>query len=387
MECWDECHRRRFWCYHWEGIGVVPGKLNIFLETGTALHRVRELALGEGLGVDEALAQALQEYRGKVAEQGIQLDEGADLSQTIEEQYDMVEALSRALFAVWLPKFKREWEVVAVEREVEVDFQVGDTTVRFAARPDLVAQRKVDGTLFIHSLKSMSDLTRRWREQWRYDMQTISEVLAVEQGGEKLGGVIMGGLWKGKYNEYPKGSGQRQHYNPLVWCWTRSDGFNQEFHAEYEWTCDEAHGKCHGGENHRLGPGYTKKRVSQVYPGGVKAWIETLLRGDAGVVERQIIELEPILRSDYEAERWQRQVLKREVRISKQAEVVNAELPEFEDLLNECFPMRTNQGNCLFCPYKDLCWGQAGGDPLNSGFQWRVPHHTGERKALEGGGK
>lgn len=394
VETFETCPRKRLLGYEWRG-GLEPSKLSVALETGTALHRVRELVLGSlRVEFEAALATALGEYREKVAANGIVAEENADLERVMGEQYDIVEALSRAWFAVSYPKIVADYEVVAAEREFVRDFTVGDATVRLMVRPDLVLRRRVDGALFIHSLKSTSTADEKWREQWRYDMQTLTEVLGVEgEMGETCGGVIVEGLVKGKkmpWTDETTGVVTYQHANPLVWCWYKSDGMNEEWHARYEWTCTAPHaayrGTCPGGAKHRLGKGYSKQRVSQCYPGGIKEWVAHQLAGDPAVVEGLVVETPPILRSEYEIERWKRCTLPREIEIARNAADVtlnNGEL--LEDLADERFPLSTAHGNCTNqywqkCAFFECCHGTAMADPLAAGFRVRTPNHAAEKE-------
>jgi hypothetical protein len=266
---------------------------------------------------------------------------------------------------------------------------------------------------------SVADQT--WRRQFRYDQQTLTEYLAVENRlGKQVVGVVIEGLLKGRRSEYPEDSGIWRHSSPLVYCWYRQGEppmTPNEFYARYVWTCKEPHdtgGKrskqCPGGVTHRLS-GVHKEPVEAVYPGGIIAWIDHLMVTDPELVQQQFITLEPIIRSEWEVERWKRQVLPHEVEISHKAKLVHIhELPTGGayqgnqvlatasearagfildepnlEYLDTLFPMVTGHGNCLRpsqCPYLDVCWGTA--DPGDgTRFKPRVPNHPKELELVK----
>jgi hypothetical protein len=271
-------------------------------------------------------------------------------------------------------------------------------------RPDIVWRRHADGAVFIRNLKTVRDPKTTWREQWALDMQTLSEPLAAEawlakaaytagEGSElpaTITGVIIDGLITGAVLEYPRGSGKWYHNTPLVYAWRQAGDapFGADaFYPRYEWTCTAPHKfangrSCPGDRTHKLS-GVTKVPVEQHYPGGQLAWLEHLFTTERALLEEQIIELPPILRSPYQIERWKRMVLGREVRINHDAQYVqNPSVPDhYEERLDLCFPMHTASGNCLRpgrCMAMDLCHGTAAADPFAAGYRPRTPHHADE---------
>src|SRR5262245_49312337 len=166
----------------------------------------------------------------------------------MDEQMAIVEALVRTWYATRYAQFVEKYEVLAVEREYSVELAPG---LVWMSRPDLVVRRKADGALFIINMKTTKRADERWMDQWPLDMQTLSEVVAVEHAMQsKLSGVIILGLLKGEKAEYPKGSGQWYHNSPLIWAWHNESGKPHprgEWTARYEWQDDEG--------NHRLGKG------------------------------------------------------------------------------------------------------------------------------------
>ena len=208
----------------------------------------------------------------------------------------------------------------------------------------------------------------------------------------------MQGLVKGSRADYERdlnahtGPG-KFHWSgsPLLWAWKReSEGFGMDdsWYARYEWTCLGPHEmgrgkKCQGGANHRLS-GVRKAKVTD-YPGGIGGWIRFLAATDRQLLEEQFVELTPILRSEYEIERWKRQALPREVEIREHRDHlshINGS-PEgdpvlHEDLLDRWFPMSTADGNCVWpskCMFFEVCHGVAKDDLAGNGFVPRQPNH------------
>ena len=180
------------------------------------------------------------------------------------------------------------------------------------------------------TLRRYQPLTLTWRRQWQYDMQTLTEFIAVENRiGKQVVGTIIEGLLKGSRKEYPEDSGIWHHTSPLIWLWYREGEppmSEPSYQGRYKWTCREPHmttGKrpkmCPGGVNHS-NAGHYKESVSKVYPGGIIAWIDDLVANDRELVERQFVTLEPIMRTPLAIERWKRMTLAREAQISRAAE-------------------------------------------------------------------
>jgi len=406
IEDHEKCPRKRFWRYHFDGTGIEGGDaLKIDARIGTWVHNGIERWLNDDVH-DEVSAVFhakkcsdlfIVECKGIV-----KWDELNDEQRfVIDEAGQIVKALVYAWCRVRGESLLADYDILAVEQEMTVDLEVGDgesesDVVRLMTRPDIVARRKTDGAIFVRNIKTVRDPGTTWREQWSLDMQTLSEPLAVDKWlfdssheASSVDGVSIDGLITGEVLEYPKGSGHRYHNTPLLYAWCRKGIANDppfevpdEWYPRYEWSCTGPHKmgngrKCEGGRTHKLS-GVTKESIEGRYPGGVIAWIDYLIDNDRPLVEDQLVELPPILRSPYQIERWKRQVLPREIAI---VESVNR-MGQVSDLyLDNDFPMHTASGNCLRpgkCAYYDLCHGSASNDPYAAGFRKRVPNHPQE---------
>jgi hypothetical protein len=190
-----------------------------------------EAALAAGFGAGK--------FMKDIADDGIDA-QGLPEQQRVEvgEGLHIVTALVYAWVRVRLPALLAEGDILAVEREMDVDFAVGDDVVRLMTRPDIVWRRKSDASVFIRNLKTVREPRTVWREQWALDMQTLTEPLAVDKwladraeqemnvaaslvGPEICQGVIIDGLVTGSVLDYPRGSGKFYHNTPLLYAWVK----------------------------------------------------------------------------------------------------------------------------------------------------------------------
>jgi hypothetical protein len=390
----EKCMRLRYWRYEHNGRGLErPGEwLDPLM--GTAVHDGIESYL-TGSIVQGAVAHSLETMHAARRSGPIHVFRAnTDFEADWSEALGMVELLVRGWIAARGAQLLKDYEVIATEREFHVDFPVGGRTVRFLVRPDILPRRRSDGGLFIMNLKTASRVDQKWREKWRYDMSTFTEMLAVESElGEHVSGVIMAGLVKGSRKDYPMGSGNYHWESPLLWPWKREGGSinADEWYPRYEWHCVGPHkmgnGRpCPGDKDHRLS-GVHKANVAKEYPGGPAAWIAFLVENDLEFLENQFVELTPIMRSPYEMETWKRQVLPRELEIRERRDYLMSSPagvagdPVHDDLLDKWFPMSTSDGNCIWpspCQFKDVCWGNLDIDDPESGFVARDPNHPTE---------
>lgn len=401
-EAFQKCPRLRFLAYEYphpegeaNGLSLVPHAVPLL--TGSMVHKGIELFL-TGFGEGGALDGALSAYDENVTKHGIVADDLAPEPQwVIYVQRALIEALVSGWIGFVYPRIENEFEVIEVEREERASFYDNGgngSELVLMARTDLVVQRKSDGAIFVRNLKTMADPQLRRLEAFRYDTQTISEVIAVEQRmGTAISGVIYDVLIKGPRKvEYPKGSGVWHNASPLIWCWQKEGQTgitDDEFAAKYEYVCKEPHGSgrwaCPGGENHRLGKGWHRKLVTEVVPGGVNGWFNWLQTHEPGLIDEQFQTLTPIMRTPFDVATWERTIVGEELEIAARAEACADSVREKGYLaslpiLDDNFPKHTHNANCLFpskCPMFDICWGAAGtGEPEDAElYSFREPNH------------
>lgn len=405
---YEKCPALRFWRYEYEGRGL-EGRQDLKLDAriGTWVHEgieawlsgVRALGTTPRAAAIVAAESFLDECKSIV--DWTQLDDEGKFR--ITEGGEIVKALVYAWCRVRGESLLADNDILAIEQELDVDFPVGTETVRMMTRADVIVKRKFDESVFVRNIKTVRSPNTTWREQWALDMSTLSEPLAVDRwlGRDRCAGVCIDGLITGEVLEYPKGSGHFYHNTPLLYAWFRGGDppvSEDEWYQRYEWSCTRPHKlgngrKCDGGRTHKLS-GVVKESVEKRYPGGIIGWIDFLYENDRALLEEQLIELPPIMRSEYHIERWKRQVLGREVKIAGESRLMQfvraSKIDEpvepgdpatFSQTLDYKFPMHTASGNCLRpgkCMAYDLCWGNAASDPTNLGYKYRTPNHPQE---------
>jgi hypothetical protein len=393
IEDFERCPRLCYYRYHYGGTGLEGYGIQLEAECGTAIHTGIESLL-QGYSVDTAVHDATVYINLAIAKDPTPPHLLTDNRRfEYEEALPLVEACVRGWALTRLPRIVTQGKCLSIEREHPVKFTLeGGQQVGLQTRPDIVWQRNTDGAVFIRNVKTTKVVDDKFRQQWKIDMQTLSEPLAVDEylkglamGATYAGvsGVIVEGVAKGKKLDFPASAlpdlaGKYYHNNPLIYGWHREAEpplTRESWEHRYEWT-------DLSGQHRRLGKGYRKVPIWRAYPGGVAAWINHVWGEDASAFDDLFVELEPILRSDYEIERWKRQTLHPVAARQSEVWLLERERKLGKDInpyLDQAFPMHTASGNCIWprrCTYWECCHGSAASDPIGSGlFQLRVPHH------------
>lgn len=170
----------------------------------------------------------------------------------------------------------------------------------------------------------------------------------------------------------------------LAYCWKRAGVTKDEdeFAWKYKWPSE-----IEGRKFEQLGKGFRRFPVWEAYPGGVKAWIDSLVARE--ITPRHLNPFEaifpeslPISRRADEIESWRRQIVSQESRVRQRAKAVE-EAHGDEEVLDREFPQHTQ--NCYSynspCQFFDACFKPAvHADPLGSGlYMPRVPNHPSEK--------
>jgi hypothetical protein len=419
LECAAECPRRAFWNYYFLGIGIVKSReLNPYWPfiTGSFIHEGVEMVLKGFNGKDAATIAArsfAEKWEPVINDSEIAPERQAILQMELAQEIDLVKGLVYGWSLVGYPRLIRDYELVegGIEQEEEISWLLSDPTcthnggcekqveMRLLTRTDILAKSKASGLGILFNLKSVGDPSDRWRNSFTRDMQTLTEAIAVESRlGMKVDGVIIEGLVKGKNSEYPKGSGFYQSNSMLIYAWVKDstdvslpgEQGGVEYATSWDYTCSAPHvmgnnQRCPGGRNHTLGKGFRKRPVRDCFPSGVYGWIDYLMRNDPATLESYFLQLPPITRSDYEVERWKRQVLPAEKRRQDDAAAIDAVFiagnkQAAYELLDNKFNMNTGY-QCLSCSYEPICWMAA--DPMDeSNWKPRTPNHLLEAELL-----
>lgn len=355
--------------------GVVLTRLNSDLMIGSAFHTGVESLLTDH-SPDESVWRALEGDGGHwpgfwplVRSKGLVLGDKEDAYYVYHEQASLIEALIRGYAKYALPMLLARFDVVEVEREGNATLVDGDFTLIWGYRADALLLERDTQDLYVLSLKTTKDFSKKKAEGGNRDMQGLSEVAAIDQRLQgwqeattqcsilqeqefkqaslehkleilKRGnknpedvpawfvsrweegappscfGVKMEYALKGLKLEDPKGSGVWKYSNPLIRPWKYAEDLggkgrraglgNERYAISYDFTDDM-------GGNHRLGKGWVRINIWEDM--GVKEWIEyvadTPIQGfDSGrALAAQFALPEEFYRNDNDIERWKKRIV------------------------------------------------------------------------------
>lgn len=442
-EAFFKCPRYGYLQYHWGGRGIVKQGKNLFLATGTYVHKGLEL-----------IARYLQKYKIKLIPEdslgGIIQDckqqyfdcvfpkgeeGGFDLSDettdewtkerreltdheklqlqqyTFDEQTALMEALFRIaairLFPRWLEKYK----IAAIENDMSFPFVKGEGwEVIQSATVDLVLQEIENKDLYLvsyksyrafdnHTAKAASHDTQGLSESWAFD-----EYLRTKQIDKRIMGVKMLYLIKGARKETKRGNGIYEQNSPLIRGYRKLTQDGPEY--AHSWFIPKPENDSGWGV---IGKAWEKfdvfKGMGLEEVGGVKGWIEMLasenVQPELGdIIGEQIVEPEAYLRHEQDIASWLRQTKATEGELTEKL-VARGELTtvfkqtlyggEHEIYMDVMFPQ--NRQACHYypgdhndCPYIPVCHGadEERRNPLENGYVFRTPHHKAELIQIEG---
>lgn len=361
-----------------------------------------------GVPEDETVKKALDCLTIELQDRGIELESGDDseLPFALQEQKALIEGMLRAWARKRLPYFLQKYEVLFVEKEIEVPLS---PDLIFMARPDAILREKATQDIYVLSFKTTGQWDTRKEADAEFDMQGLSENWATEQSGllapgEIVTGVLMEYLLVGKREESPKGSGNYITGSFLIHPWLKEGVTPEtdEWAAKFYYDCKDPHpmtsrGKptrCPGGKTHRLGDGF--KRINVWERMTMKEYIDVLEK-ETGDPLLDLFISQTHFRHKEDIEDWYEQILEQEKKIAAHALDINTlatdgcktPVESARKLLNKWFPQ--HRASCAYptkCPMQELCWGALRNDtsPETSGmYVWRKPHHEGEVKQQKGG--
>lgn len=436
IETFQECPRRGYINFLWDGRGIVKKGASVYLSTGTYVHLGLEhifravkdgLEILEGL-VDTAVFKATSSYRYEISNRGFDLEEGEDRANeryVVDEQCALVEGFIRAFCVQVLPDLLARYRVVDVERE-EI-YKEGNLIIQ--GRIDVVLEEIETSDIFIVSFKTAAGWDRRQEKANEHDNQGLSETFLLEQRlslandgirslaevldtrlvqldqkvvgatkkyleyiskfakNDKVMGVLMIYFLKGKRSETSKGSGKWEQHNPLIRAYRKLVGVDYEYSPSLYY--EKAENKSGWG---RLGKGWDSFSVWEE-EGGVKEWVRKLasdeVQGGRRILEDQFKIPSAYSRKQDHLDSWYRQTRAIENGILENTNEMKTDLRgrgELKELLDYYFPQRRKA--CHFpndCSYVDVCYtDEIFVDPIGSGkYVYRTPHHEAELKEHE----
>lgn len=354
--------------------GWTPVKRRHYYEVGSTLHEALETVLQ---------GEAPEEAAGRIwafTENPDSLDWGNGES-TLPPDLRAREAATWIEAAMWtwvierLPYFQATFEVVAVEKELEMPLgkvKCPDTDgaihlgcklcdgsawrpVVWMSRPDLILRRKSDKSLFILDFKSSGfkedaasiDLTLQ------HKVLVYAQIAATEHAmGEPVTGYLYEGFYKGS-NREDKRLGFKRRYSPLAWAYCApADGLTRA-------SVDP--------ENWRLG---TARMLKDLPGWSVKDYVEQVLTPE--IRQGQLMySAEAIGANPAHVERWKAQVLFEEA-FWQQWHASGAYLDVLPQNDDHCMRYRGEP-----CSMLSACWSEAVRcDPVGSGqYTARTPNH------------
>lgn len=360
-----DCPRKRWLQYEAPNGTATHGlervRMDVAPWTGIFTHQgIADLL--KGVDIEKAVVDAMSAYRVEAGLRGLALESGGNAAYVIAEQTALIEGLLRGFNLVVLPRIFADYEVLFVEQEEIVQMT---PSLTFMARADAGLRRKSDGLVFVPNWKTVGGANDFWAKRFEYDVQMISECVAVEQRlGERVAGVLVVGLDKGRRTppspkEREAGVEQYRQASPLIYG--------------YKTDSNPPMGKALYAPDYTRAKGWHRFNVWDDPDGmTVKRWVEEVLPRET--LEAQFVQLPPIMRQDAHVDAWRRQTIAREERIAADASACRAECGDIDTM----FPQNTDA--CMRwgpCSMLDICWTPSvGEDPIQSGlFRPRQPHH------------
>lgn len=404
-----ECQRARYWEYEYKGIGIRSKADALPLATGKTVHeaiaQLMRVVKNEGhipdrIFVRNVVRAAVELYQASCGKHGFQEDDiqgNEQIAWVVKEQATLIEGLVWAFYRSVLPWIVEEFEVVAVEQEIEfplgctcglgdgvggfadhdsrpstVGEYEGDTGscagIGFMIRPDLVLRRRSDAALVVGEFKTNA-YPGEISDSDHILQMTLMGKGVEKEFGEACTGHYLFGLYKG-VRKADKGEKLKRQQSPLCYLYYRP--------ADPPMTKEEYRA------------GYTRERGF----GRVPTWqcFTADERGEASPVEYWVMDVMdaqeagecvgingPMMREVYLEEDILQEVLAEELDVLQKLEAME----RGEIGLQQAF---RRSWNCKvygrLCPYLPLCKKEAGWDaPIESGkYEKREPHHTAEEE-------
>jgi hypothetical protein len=366
IQAYHNCKRLRYLNYHWGGRGLERVTLGLPLINGTFIHAAFAAVL-TGDSAPSVLARLETDYRASITARGVYAENNTE--DFILEQLTLLKGLVLAWDAVRLPALRAEYEVVAVEQEMQWAMAPGLIDM---VRCDAILRRKSDGLLFILEFKTVSSVTNDWLQQWQHNSQILANSLAVEElYGQPVGGVLIEGIVKGR-RTIDRGTtspfhGQQIQQSPLCY------GYRRRTETGYDYDVDWNRGS-------------EKVAIWEHLP--IEDWVfYHLTEADRNALFVTLPAHLPVRR---EQERWRRQTVAQEHQIQTDLRVLETTPDDDQRTLMRDVMFPLNDDHCFRyfghpCSFEPLCFTQAiEDDPLGSGlYQPRTPHHPTEAAEVE----
>lgn len=352
IESGDDCLRKRFWSYQYNGWGLEPdGPPPVDLAYGIGFHEGAEVLAREG-PFEDALKN-LTQHTDKI--QGVT----ADLLQKKDEYRTLGYGHLRTLSEFILPSLRERYDVVGVETEIvlPLSHDVLDLT-----RLDVAFKDRETGVNYYVEWKTdsnPSDIGSRMQ----FNLQFVLGIAALEKAlGEPVVGSIIIGVDKGTKRgpsptESKKGITGERRLSPFTYAYCQDNGFIKQWRLE--WT-----------KNWINTPIWTSMTPAE--------WWMTLQEISPDSARDQFVITEPLYWERAAYESAIRQIVAQERRLEEGTIAVASGADA--DSIDEYFKMsrkncRNDGGYRKPCPFIDLCHFGKDSAPLEWGFKWRTENH------------
>lgn len=405
------CQQKRFYGYHWGGIGISSARPSEDLLLGRAVHKGLEEMLRDVAILDqpeygggfkdyvEACAQSARQEMIDAAAEGIAIqdnesygEESPELAQLlIEEQANLAYALVWAFGRKRLAGLLERYEVVAVEPEINwlvgtVPANTWDSRITNAgrlhathivmmSRPDAVLRSREDGKLRTVSWKTAQRFQMSTLEELEIHSQTMTEGLAVEaMYGEPSVGTFFGYFIKSA-KSFDASIGMKRYQSGLIRPYMAYGGIGElgpaNFKVTGEWPDPDDPSR-----NKRISKGWYRRDVWQEMT--MPEWLEML---DGGEVQPEAGKRDWLAEAVVEP---MEQPFVREYGERLVQQIIQTEKDWMKVVSGERTPAM-NEGECYNkyskrCPHYMLCWrGETVEKQLAGGLRvMRTPNHPAE---------
>lgn len=241
-------------------------------------------------------------------------------------------------------EFFAQYEVLSVEQEIETALS---PNVILQSRADGIIQERNSGAVYILNWKTTSKDLKDFNRQWRFDIQSWTEALAVEgQLGIPVAGTLYYGIYKGP-----------------IW------NGNMTSRLVYGYKDTLPSGSVIYQPDYKAGlKRFEVWKESFPFGDGVSAWVSWL---PSDFVARHFTMAPPQMRNDLIVEKWLRQLVRKEADIDHILETGSKE--DAEDFFEQHFGE-----HCERCPFVNFCTMRSTPEEmLREGLlRARVDHHA-----------
>ena len=405
----SRCARARYLAYHFgpTGYGITAKRESLPLATGISVHQGLQAftshlasfdALPVRVDVRAVIHDVCQAYVDRVEARGYRgILGGPDTEETITEQALLISGLLWALYLKFLPWLHRNYQVLSVESE---RLHPLDADKALMLRTDLLAKRHGGSSLAYFECKTTGWESDAWAEQWETDPQLALGTLDCQElyGGE-VSELFVVGLNKGRrMKERDDPEGRKKQLSPLCYGYRRPANpplGHDDWLPAYEWVNSDGELKRASRAHRRTGiwelehsdwPTWRAYQGANPGLGASEFWMEMLPASVVdricfilGPMNRQDVQLQSLLRNiEGEEDRWQRRLWA----LYESQQHFPWSSPQFQAELDRLIPCSWacrpfgREHQCEFVP---ICHRYQGwDDPLQNGYQPRLPHHDPE---------